>query len=359
MFARLFNRIPATVNFRINPVGLDIQASSTDSLLQTALNQGIAFPHNCRAGGCGACKCRLVQGKVKELTDKSYLLTAEELQTGYILACQSLPKSDVVVEVALEKSRPEHLVVETGASIQALKPLTADILEVELKLDSQIAYTAGQYVEVSPSGQALADTAIRRSYSFACAPGEAGEDQVHFYIRKVPGGLFTEWLFNSATAGSRLTVRGPYGNFYLRPGNQPIVAIAGGSGLAPIKAFLSQALRDKKANRDVTLFFGARTSEDLYACGEIADLQRHWIGRFDFVPVLSNEPKSSSWNGRRGLITEHLSDVLGKSVRLHQAYLCGPPPMIDACTEVLARDGIDTNSIFFDKFLDSSHRSST
>jgi len=113
MLFSLFKKAPSHFKLRIAPAGAEVHAASDESLLQSALNQGLAFPHSCRAGGCGACKCRLLSGKVKELTDKSYLLSSEELQANYILACQSLPQSDVTVEVALEADRPEHQVVST------------------------------------------------------------------------------------------------------------------------------------------------------------------------------------------------------------------------------------------------------
>jgi len=86
VFERFFRRSPSEFQLQIQPTGQALTASAKDSILLTALEQGIAFPHNCRVGGCGECKCRLVSGKVKELTDKSYLLSAQELQQNYILA---------------------------------------------------------------------------------------------------------------------------------------------------------------------------------------------------------------------------------------------------------------------------------
>ena len=357
MFNRLFRRTPSEFNFRITPADIEIRVSSKETLLQAALHQGVPFPYNCRAGGCGECKCRLVEGKVKELTDKSYLLSAEELKENYILACQSIPKSDVVVEVTLEKGRPEHPIVETSGTITKLKPLTHDILHVAMGLDQPMTYTAGQYAEIILPAELKPGAGESRSYSFACASSQDGRaDQLDFFIRKVPGGAFTEWLFSQTKVGTKLHVRGPYGNFYLRPGTQPIICIAGGSGLAPIKAILEQAHQDKKSTRDVVFFFGARTQADLYCLDEIEQIRRNWIGRFEFVPVLSAEPENSTWQGRRGLITDHLQPVVGERIAQHQAYLCGPPPMIDSCLVEFSRCGMDSSQIHFDKFLDRSHR---
>jgi NAD(P)H-flavin reductase/ferredoxin len=357
VFNRLFRRTPSEYNFRITPADIEIRVSSKETLLQAALDQGVPLPYNCRAGGCGECKCRLIEGKVKELTDKSYLLSAEELKENYILACQSIPKSDVVVEVTLKKGRPEHPIIEASGTITALKPLTHDILHVKMGLDQPMAYTAGQYAEIILPTGLKPGAGQSRSYSFAGPPGQDGQaDQLDFFIRKVPGGAFTEWLFNEAKAGTTLNIRGPYGDFYLRPGTQPIICIAGGSGLAPVKALLEQAHQDKQSTRDVVFFFGARTQGDLYDLVEIEQIRRNWIGRFEFVPVLSAEPENSTWQGRRGWITDHLQAVAGERITQHQAYLCGPPPMIDSCLEEFSRCGMDPSQIHFDKFLDRSHR---
>lgn len=360
MFEALFRRGPVQFTARIQPAEVAFRSSSKETLLQSALNQGIAFPHNCRAGGCGACKCRLVEGKVKELTDKSYLLSAEELRDNYILACQSIPKSDVLLAVDLNSGCPQHPLVECQATIQSLDQLTHDILHIKLGIERPLAYTCGQYAEVVLPAQADGIAGSTRSYSFAASPGPDGEtNHLEFFIRKVPGGAFTEWLFAHAKPGMALELRGPYGDFYLRPGSDPIVCIAGGSGLAPIKALLELEQQTATKGRDVVVFFGARSQNDLYGIDDLTRLGKQWPGRFDVIPVLSNEPENSNWQGRRGFIHEHVSGDLGERLARHHAYLCGPPLMIDACVEVLTQSGIDKAHIHFDKFLDQSHLNAT
>src|SRR5690606_37199371 len=89
-------------NLQIN--GTQVQAARRETVLQAALRSGLNFPYSCKVGGCATCKCRLLSGKVREFTDSSYVLSAEELEAGYILACQSLPKSDLVIEVGLAET---------------------------------------------------------------------------------------------------------------------------------------------------------------------------------------------------------------------------------------------------------------
>lgn len=360
MFERLFRRGPSEFNLQINSPDLQVRAQAKESLLLAAINQGVPFPYNCRVGGCGECKCRLVSGKVKELTDKSYLLSADELKQNFILACQSLPRSDLVIEVSLNKGRPVHPVVQTEGTITDIKPLTHDIVQVTVMPEHGMQFSAGQYAEIRIPDEAGQGAGQGRSYSFASA--NVAVDQasqqpapLDFFIRKVPGGLFTTWLFEQARVGSKLSLQGPYGDFGLRPGSDPIVCIAGGSGLAPIKAVLEQAITDRQAMRPVVVLFGARTQKDLYGLDAIDQIRRNWTGRFEFVPILSAEPEGSDWAGRRGLITDHLKAVCGERLSQSQAYLCGPPPMIDACVDVFTQAGLDRSRIFFDKFLDSGH----
>jgi len=366
VFDRLFRRGPSEFKLTVlspdSPAGASgtqapttLQAQTKESVLVAALNAGLAFPHNCRVGGCGECKCRLVQGKVKELTDKSYLLSAEELQQNYILACQSQPRSDLVIEVALRDGAAAHPVVATGATIVGLAPLTHDVMHLRLKLDQPMGYTAGQYADISVPEEAGGGAAQTRSYSFATASDAAGPNaEVDFFVRHVPGGTFTDWLFTHAHVGSSLKLQGPHGTFQLHPGSSHLICIAGGSGLAPIKALLEQALADKEGHRHLVLVFGARTQADLYALDAIDQIRRGWTGRFSFVPVLSNEPAGSDWTGLRGLIHEQLGQLVGNRANEAQAYLCGPPQMIDASVAVLQQLGVPGKAIFADKFLDRS-----
>jgi len=358
MLSSLFGKKPTSHAARIAPEGVELRVGSKETLLQAALNQGIAFPHDCRAGGCGACKCRLVKGKVKELTDKSYILSADELRDNYVLACQSIPQSDIEVDVQLRDAGTLVQTHQSPGRITRLEPLTHDILHVALTLDHALPFTPGQYGELSPKHGSCAG--VTRRYSFANVPDASGTSRnVEFFIRKVPGGRFTEWLSKDAKIGDSLDVTAPFGEFMLRESSAPILCIAGGSGLAPVLSLLQGALLSLKRPREVTLVFGARSQRDLYMLDAIDALRREWPVRFDFVPILADEPAGSAWAGRRGMIGDHLADVLGASLALQQAYLCGPPGMIDSCIGTLEAGRVSASDIHFDKFLDQSHLAQT
>ena len=354
MLSSLFARKPVSHAVRLAPSGETFTAAPKETLLQAALNQGLAFPHSCRAGGCGSCKCRLVKGKVKELTDKSYLLSAEEIRDNYVLACQSVPQSDVEVEVALGAPSALPVAGPADGRLVALVPLTHDILHVQVELERALPFVPGQYAEVAARTGSAAG--VVRRYSFAGVPDASGSAiRLEFFVRRVPDGRFTEWLFGEARIGDVLEVSAPHGDFVLRESSAPMLCIAGGSGLAPLLSMLRGALATQRRPREVTLVFGARTRDDLYMQDAIEALRGEWPVRFEFVPVLSAEPAGSAWSGRRGLIADHLPVVLGAAIATQQAYLCGPPAMVDTCAAALVAAGVPAGEIHADRFLDQSH----
>lgn len=340
---------------RVTPAGARITVKAGENLLRSALEAGLRWPHDCRVGSCGTCRCTLKEGQVKELSDFSYVLTQEQLRSGMILACQAALRSDVVVEVDLEQDdAPTAGIVTQPALIHSVRHLTHDIVELVLLTDQDMPRTAraGQYAELTVDG-----IARPRSYSFAKAPENESAREITFFVRHVPGGEFTDWLFSADRAGEPAVVSGPYGSFWLRSGAGTIVCVAGGSGLAPVKALLESALNAGCA-RDVLFVFGARTQKDLYCLDAIDALRENWKGGFEFVPVLSDEPADSGWEGARGLCTDHFKRVYVDGGKLDlatsQGYLCGPPPMIDKAVELLTAAGMPRDEIHFDKFLDAS-----
>lgn len=331
-----FSKKPAgPVSAQIN--GQTIEVSSKETILQAALRQGIDFPYSCRVGGCATCKCKLVEGQVKELTQAGYILSDDELDQGYILACQSVPKSNVKIEVDLSAQQAKK---KMPGRVLSQERLTHDITALRIQLDESLQYKSGQYADLSI--ELL--PGVKRSYSFATPPH--ADAQVTFFVRKVPGGEFSSRIYDEDVVGKHVTVEGPMGDFWLRAADAPLLLVAGGSGLAPVLALLKDALI-QGVNRPAVLLFGARTQADLYSLNDIEDIARQWPVSFTFIPVLSQEPDSSGWTGAQGLVTEHMQTHLRQ---LPHAYLCGPPPMVDAATAALLANGIPRDSIHADRF---------
>ncbi len=338
----------------IGPSGKTLTVRAGENLLKSALGAGLPWPHDCRVGSCGTCRCTLKAGKVKELSDFAYVLDQEQLKSGMILACQAALRSDIVVEVdLLEETGQTVSVTSHEGVIQRVTPLTHDIVELVIQATDDFPRTAlaGQYAEVNVS-------AINkpRSYSFAKTPENEADREITFFVRHVPGGEFTDWLFAGDRVGEAVVVTGPYGSFWLRPGDSRIVCMAGGSGMAPVKALLESA-HNTDTEREVLFLFGARTRRDLYCLDVMKQLQDKWKAKFEFVPVLSEEPDDSGWEGARGLVTDYLQqayiDTGEVTMSDSQGYLCGPPPMVDAAVALLQTAGMAKEDIHFDKFLDA------
>jgi NAD(P)H-flavin reductase/fatty-acid desaturase len=319
---------------QINDRRLSVEPKET--VLTAALRAGIPFPYSCGVGGCGTCKCKLTEGKVRELTETGYLLTAEELDQGYILACQSVPQGDLRIEIDLERAS----IRGAAGRVVEQRRLTHDITQLVVQLDASLAYRAGQFANLSLAGL----PGVSRSYSFASPPSDDG--RVEFFVRQVPGGAFSTFVAETDLVGHDARVEGPHGDFWLRPSEAPLVCVAGGSGLAPVLALLEEALASG-VDRPVTLFFGAREQRDLYGFERIHALEAAWSSDFRFVPVLSAEPAESTWTGARGLVTEHLASALEPGAH---AYLCGPPGLIDAALPLFAKAGVSRENVHFDRF---------
>ena len=213
---------------------------------------------------------------------------------------------------------------------------------------------AGQYGTIKVPG-----VKKPRSYSFAKAPENENPNEHTFYIRLVPGGELSAWLEKGKKRiGERVELSGPMGKFRLDDSNDPMVCIAGGSGMSAIAA-ISEHAANINAARDCYFFYGARTQKDLYGEAEMQAVKSKWNSskKFEFIPVLSEEPEDSDWKGPRGFVTEHFKTEYldsGKiSVNGIKAFFCGPPPMIDHGVKVLMEAGLAEENIKFDKFEDA------
>lgn len=338
-----------TKTAELQPLGARFDVPAGQTLLESALANQVAFPHDCTVGTCGACKCRLKEGRVKAITDFGYTLSKEELDAGYILACQAVPRdAHTVIEIeAPVAGMPE---AETfKGRMTSRTALTHDIARVTIQLDRPIQFIAGQYASVG-----CASILRGRSYSFASAPVADGSGEISLFIRKTPGGTFTEALFKGELDNIPLVVDGPHGMFHLREGDAPMICIAGGSGLAPLVSLLSDAAT-RQVRRRCVLLFGARSQADLYALDDIKAIAAAWPLGLEFIPVLSDEPADSDWTGARGLVTEFIAGSLaGIDWRLAQGYMCGPPRMIDAGVSAMCALGVPLAAIHYDKFTDES-----
>lgn len=329
--------------------GQSFNVNKDDLLLKAAIEQGIDYPHNCRVGVCGACKTRLLNGKVSPMVDLALSpLTNQQLQEGYFLACQAKVRTDIEIEAKMGYHR--QLPVETVSSRVSLwKRLPGDVVELRLQLDAPLRFHAGQYATIAKSG-----SFIRRHYSIYDAPPEGGgpATEMGFLIKRLPGGRFSQWLFEADRTGAKFWVEGPFGVMEVDEPDRDGLCVAGGTGLAPILSIVGDRLRKSKVAR-FTIVLGVRGSGDRFAEEHLQRLLAMNPDRVRVVTVLSHEPQGSSWSGPRGLVTDVLTPELGIDFSNIASFTCGNLAMVDAVESRLASLGVSPDRMHADRFVPS------
>ena len=261
---------------------------------------------------------------------------------------RAIPKPDGTLHA-------RHVVISTGF-ISGIRELTHDTYALTVKCSEEcegLKPKAGQYATLKPD-----HLSKPRAYSFARAPHVENPGEHTFFVRLLKGGLFSGWLFEKDRVGEPLTISGPLGKFTLDDSNKTMMCVAGGSGMSAIFSILEDAAH-RKVERDAVFLYGARAQRDLYLLDEIKRFSEQWHPghRFEFVPVLSDEPGDSDWKGARGFVTDYMKSEYFDNERLKVsdcvAYFCGPPPMIDLGIKVMRMAGMGVADIRFDKFEDA------
>ncbi|MBB4369187.1 CDP-4-dehydro-6-deoxyglucose reductase [Bradyrhizobium sp. cir1] len=316
--------------------GESFEALIGETVLQAAQRAGAALAHDCGAGGCGTCRVRLIEGAVT-YDEFPFALTEEEASAGYALACQARPTTDLVIEasraVELLPDPERHTAVIR--SVRAIAPRVAH-LTLEVEAVGALAYRPGQYANV------VLDDGETRSFSMASAPRER---LIDFYIRRQEGGFFTERMLAAARKGDMLEVEIPRGSFvHHKEDDRPLLMVATGTGIAPIKAML-EGLMDDPDCPPVNLYWGARTVADLYLHDAIPTWGQRLYG-FNYVPVLS---RGTTPLCRSGYVQDAVAadfDDLSE----HAIYLCGSPMMIASALQTFLDRGAVRERIYTEGF---------
>lgn len=332
---------------RFEPVGIEIEVDEDQNILRAAAEQGVQLMHGCKEGQCAACKSFVLEGEDIELDSYStFALPDYEKDEGSTLLCRAHAYEDLVIELLNydEEIIRSGLPLRKGvAEVVANEAVTHDLRHLVLKLlePEEIKFFPGQYLDIMIPG-----TEESRSYSMANVPGREGHFE--FVIKVYPDGQFSEFLATGVAIGDRLQVEGPFGTFTLRESRTcPLVFVGGGAGLAPVLGLL-RSMADRGVDRPAVFYYGARQQRDLCFEKELRELEER-LPDFRFVPALSEPAADGDWTGEVGLITDVVTrcepDLKGRD-----AYVCGPPPMVDAAIPMLQALGVGEQNIFYDKF---------
>ena len=263
-----------------------VEVGEDETILEAALAASIDYPFGCQSGNCGACKSRLLGGEVKMSDYSEYALTDDERAQG-----------------------------QTGT----------------------LAFAAGQYASLRFNRQPP------RDFSMA---GEPYGDILEFHVRAIADGQVSQFAQNNIQVGDTVALSGPMGLAFLRELHTgPILAIAGGSGLAPIKSIVETALAEGMV-QPITLYFGAREERDLYLVEHFEALEAKHVN-FSFVPVLS-EGKGATTR-RTGMLADAIAEDL-TTMDGCKIYTAGPPPLVDAIRALADRLGARAEDLHADPF---------
>ncbi len=335
-----------THQLTIEPLGDAIDVAEGQTILDACLRSGIYLPHACGHGLCGTCKTQVMDGEIDHGEASSFALMDFERDDGFVLACTATLKSDVTIEADVEEDPDARRIAvdDFEGEVVGLDDLAHDVKGVRIALDDDgIDFQAGQYVMVKLPG-----VDGPRAFSIANAPSDAR--YVELQVRRVPGGAGTGYVHETLKLGDRVSFTGPYGRFVVRKSRGgPLIFLAGGTGVSSPRAMILDLL-EEAYGEPITLVHGVRTEADLYGRAEFEALAKEHPN-FRYVPALSSEPEASAWCGERGFVHDVAKRLYDGQFEGLTAYLCGPPPMIEACIGALMQGRLFEKHIFTEKFF--------
>jgi propane monooxygenase reductase subunit len=331
---------------KLEPVDIEIDVERGETVLDAAFRQGITLAHGCKEGQCAACKAFVIDGEVDLAKYSNFALSDAEREDGYTLLC----KTHIYEDTTIELLHYDEDLIRSGIPIRTfatrvaeIGELTHDIRRLRLDVADPLPFTfrAGQYVDVH-----VPNSDQKRAYSMANTPSQS--DRVELIIRLYPGGHFSELLSGTLKVGDTVEVTGPFGTCTLREKSErDIIMIGGGAGMAPLWS-LANSLAERGSARKVAFYYGARAVRDLFYLDEMAGLSAR-LPNFRSTVALSELAPGDEYGGETGFITD-VVDRLETDLGEHEAYVCGPPPMVDAATALLERRGLSADRIYVDKF---------
>ena len=328
-----------------------------ETILCAGLRHGVTLPYECATGTCGTCRGRVMEGEASMAWEDAPGAARLKREKGDCLMCQTVVSSDALLRVAsmnvageFEKGFvPDH----RSGEIRNCRMLTNDVIEFDLMLDRAMSFDAGQFVTVQAAGISGA-----RAYSMVNYDVET--DRLQFVVKRLPGGVFCNWLFNGTAEAQQVKVFGPLGAATFDPDEaRNIVCIAGGSGIAGIMSILDRACAAGHFRQHTGhVFFGIRTLDDCFYVGELAQFVDGADGNLSVTVAISDEASGADRHPDHpaialadGFVHEAAAQGMAGKFDNPIGYVAGPPPMVDAAIRVLLTQGkLPASDIRYDKF---------
>jgi Na+-transporting NADH:ubiquinone oxidoreductase subunit F len=368
------------VNIEINGEKT-IAVQAGDKLLQTLSAAGLFLPSACGGGGsCAQCKCIINDGGGSMLPTEEAHFTRREALEGWRLSCQTPVKQDMKVQV------PEEVfgVKRWECTVESNPNVATFIKELTLKLPEgeDVAFRAGGYVQLECpphhlkysdfnideeykgdwehfnffEHESIVTEPVIRAYSMANYPEEKGIVKFNIRIATPPPrskgivpGQMSSYVF-SLKPGDKVTVYGPFGEFFARDTENEMIFVGGGAGMAPMRSHIFDQLKRINSKRKISFWYGARSLRECFYSEEYDALAAD-NDNFDWHLALSDPQAEDEWNGLTGFIHNVLFEQYLKD---HEApedceyYMCGPPMMNAACIKMLNDLGVESENIMLD-----------
>ena len=361
---------------------LKVQTGST--VLSALSSQNVYLPSACGGQGtCAQCKCQVVEGGGEILTTEKAYISRKDQKDHWRLGCQvkirdnmkikvpdeifSIRKWDAVVksndnvatfikELILELPSDDPILFESGGYIQIDVPKYKDLDYKSFDIgeeyrDDWDKFDVWQYKADNPEP-------VFRAYSMANHPAEGNMIMLNIRIASpppdnpnVPPGIASSYTFN-LKAGDKVTVSGPYGEFYIKDSDREMVYIGGGAGMAPLRSHIFHLLKTEKSKRKISFWYGARSVKEMFYDDEFKALAEEF-DNFTYQVALSDPLPEDNWDGPTGFIHQVAHDM---HLENHEDpteceyYLCGPPMMISAVQKMLWDLGVEEEMIDYDDF---------
>jgi Na+-transporting NADH:ubiquinone oxidoreductase subunit F len=366
----------------------EYKAYPGSTLLTTLSNQGIFLPSACGGGGtCGVCKCQVLEGAGSILPTETGFFTRKEQLDNWRLSCQVKVRQDIKIKI------PEEIlgIRKWDCEVVSNKNVATFIKEFKVKLPAQesLDFKSGSYIQIDVPrfemnfrdidveeeyrdewdlynmwNLKLKNTEETfRAYSMANYPAEGDIIMLNIRIatplwdeskntfKNVPPGVCSSYLF-SRKPGDKVTVSGPFGEFFIKNSEREMLYIGGGAGMAPLRSHIFHLFNSEQTTRKVTYWYGARSKREIFYEKEFKKLARQFPN-FSFHIALSEPKEEDKWKGYVGFIHQVIYDeYLSKLEEPEEIeyYLCGPPLMNEAVLKMLYDLGIPDEMIAFDDF---------
>lgn len=355
------------------------------TLLSVLANETIYLPSACGGGGtCAMCKCQVLDGGGEILPTETGHVSRSEAKDNWRLACQVKVKENMKIHV------PDEIfsIQKWECKVKSNKNVATFIKELILDLpdDEILDFQAGGYIQIDiPEYKNLSfndffvedeyhpdwdkynvwglvannDEPIFRAFSMANHPAEGNRVMLNVRIatpppplwNDVPPGLASSYIFN-LKPGDKVTISGPYGEFFIKESEREMVYIGGGAGMAPMRSHLFHLFETLKTGRKVSFWYGARSVREMFYDDHFKQIEKQFPN-FSYHVALSDAMEEDNWTGPTGFIHQVLHD---EYLSLHEDpteleyYMCGPPPMISAVEGMLDNLGVEPEMIAYDSF---------